>query len=189
MRLVLASGSPRRADLLRKAEFDLVIEVPGVPEAGAEGQSASETAAGAAKRKCEAVSSKYPDSPVLGADTLVVLDGRALGKPRDLDEARQMLRSLSGRSHEVVTAVHLEHRAKAKRCAFTDTSRVSFKALDEEDIEAYLKAVHVLDKAGAYAVQERADLLGAEVEGSFSNVVGLPVKRVLASLHAWGYPS
>jgi septum formation protein len=182
--IVLASGSPRRASLLREGGVPAEVIVPDVSEGGGLSASPRETAALAARRKCRAVSSLRADAVVLAADTVIDLDGEALGKPRDLDDARRMLRALSGRGHIVLTAVCIERRGAEKRTAFVEESRVRFKTLAAEDIESYLAAVDVLDKAGAYAIQERADLLGARVEGSFSNVVGLPMKRVTAALRA-----
>jgi septum formation protein len=125
----------------------------------------------------------------MAADTVVDLDGETMGKPRDLPDARRMLRALSGRDHAVLTAVCIEHGATGRREAFVEESRVRFAPLDETGIEAYLSAVHVLDKAGAYAIQERADLLGARVEGSFSNVIGLPMERVASALREMTGPA
>ncbi|MHC5040483.1 MAG: Maf family protein [Planctomycetota bacterium] len=188
MRIILASASPRRARLLAEAGVQADVIPSHVPEEIEIPLDPTELAGAVAERKCDAVAARYHDALVIAADTLVVAKGRALGKPKDLADARRMLRSLSGQSHSVVTAVALEHRREGKKTSFTEESRVLFKDLEEEEIEAYLAAVHVLDKAGAYAIQERPDLLGAHVEGSFSNVVGLPVKRVIPALRNMGWP-
>lgn len=182
MKIVLASGSPRRVRLLEEAGIMAEVVVPGVSEECDPGLSPAAIATTAAKRKCSAVSSSRPDDVVLAADTVVAIDGETLGKPRDLANGRGMLRALSGRDHLVVTAVCIEHRRAGKKTAFVENSRVCFKALTEEDIEAYLEAVEVLDKAGGYAVQERPDILGARVEGSVSNVIGLPIEKVISAL-------
>lgn len=135
-----------------------------------------------ARAKAMEVAARHPHAVVLGADTLVWLDGRALGKPADADEARGMLRMLSGRTHEVATGVHLLRLEPRQQVEFHEVTRVRFRELGESVIDEYLGAVDVLDKAGAYALQERGELLIEEVEGSRSNVIGLPVERTLAAL-------
>jgi septum formation protein len=109
-----------------------------------------------------------------------------LAKPADLNEARVMLERLSGRVHEVITGVCLVHQAAAKAALFSDVTRVKFRDLTPEGIEQYLAKVHTLDKAGGYAIQEHGDEIVAQVEGSYSNVVGLPVDAVRAALENWG---
>jgi septum formation protein len=138
-----------------------------------------------AQRKAFAVAAQYPNHLVLGADTLVFLDDAALGKPADLNEARTMLGRLAGRIHEVVTGVCLVHRDANRAKMFSEVTRVKFRPLSETDIAAYLGRVDPLDKAGAYAIQEEASLIVEQVEGSHSNVVGLPVERVRAALETW----
>jgi septum formation protein len=135
-----------------------------------------------ARAKATDIAAQFPQSIVLGADTLVWLDGTALGKPADIEEARQMLARLSGRVHEVCTGVHLVRLNPHLQVEFHETTRVRFRSLDDAAIGAYLDKVDVLDKAGAYALQEHGDLIIESVEGSRSNVVGLPVERTLAAL-------
>ena len=119
----------------------------------------------------------------MAADTIVVKEGRILGKPSSLDEAREMLRFLSASEHRVLTAVRIEHRAGGRTASFVERSLVRLGELGPDDIERYTAEVNVLDKAGAYAIQERPDIIGAEVvEGSFTNVVGLPMERLLEAL-------
>ncbi len=137
---------------------------------------------GNARAKALAVAASFPHSTVLGADTLVWLDGLPLGKPRDPAEARQMLRALSGRTHQVATGVHLVRLEPLLRMEFCEVSRVRFRSLDEALITDYLARVNTLDKAGAYALQEHGELIVESVEGSRSNVVGLPVSRTLSAL-------
>jgi septum formation protein len=139
-----------------------------------------------AQRKAFSVAERFPDHWVLGADTLVFLDGHALAKPADLSEARAMLERLSGRVHEVITGVCLVHQAGAKAALFAEATRVKFHPLTPEGIGRYLEKVHTLDKAGGYAIQEHGDEIVAQVEGSYSNVVGLPVDSVRAALLNWG---
>lgn len=185
MKLILASASPRRERLLREAGFDPEV----VPSGAAEPESGADPAGrarDAARLKCDAVAPRFPDAVVLAADTLVAVGSRVLGKPRDRDDARAMLLALAGRDHEVLSAVRIEHRASGRILAFCERSRTRFKALGALDVESYLNAVDVSDKAGAYGIQERADLIGAEVQGSFTNVVGLPVERVIPALRWMG---
>ncbi len=135
-----------------------------------------------ARTKALSVASAHPAAVVIGADTLVWLDGHALGKPGDLNEARSMLARLAGRVHEVATGVHLVRLAPRRQIEFHETTRVRFRPFGEEVIAAYLDRVQVLDKAGAYALQEHGEMLVESVEGSRSNVVGLPLERTLAAL-------
>lgn len=124
------------------------------------------------------------DGIVIGADTLIVMGGSLFGKPKDLDDARRMLRMLSGRSHRVITGVCL--CSASRKSVFHETTEVCFKELSDQTIESYLSAVHVLDKAGSYAVQEKREMIIAEVRGSYSNVVGLPVERLGLEFEKWG---
>ncbi len=141
-----------------------------------------------ARTKALEVATRYPGAVVMGADTLVWLDGHALGKPSSADDARRMLRALAGRVHEVVTGVHLVRLDPRQQVEFLEVTRVRFRALDDKMIEDYLSMVDVMDKAGAYALQERGEMIVEAVEGSRSNVVGLPVERVVAALeHHFGW--
>ncbi len=136
-----------------------------------------------AVRKAAAVSLSSPDAVVLAADTLVTIDGEVLGKPADLANAVEMLRRLSGRVHEVWTAVRIVDSARGKWQSFHETSRVHFRPLDERAIRNYLAKIDPLDKAGAYAAQGDGQDIIRKIEGSYTNVVGLPIektKRVLA---------
>ena len=135
-----------------------------------------------ARAKALEVAARYPDAVVLGADTLVWLGDRALGKPADHNEARRMLRELSGQTHEVATGVHLVRMEPRQQVEFHEITRVRFRPLGEDVIEEYLATVDVLDKAGAYALQENGEMLVESVEGSRSNVVGLPLERTVATL-------
>ena len=180
MRLVLASASPRRAELLRAAGFDF----EAIPAHVDEAMDAEETPDGYARRvaqlKAEAVAVRAPGRPVLGADTIVVVDHQVLGKPADVDEAKQMLRLLSGRAHIVLTAVCLLNPAAGARRVQTGVARttVEFAPLSPEEVDWYAASGEPLDKAGAYAVQGLAARFVTRIEGSYSNVVGLPVAVV-----------
>lgn len=181
--LVLASRSPRRRELLLSAGVPGVTVVPSdvVESSDVSGGLASLVLTNA-RAKATDVATRYPAEVVLGADTLVWLDGAMLGKPADLKDARKMLALLSGRVHEVGTGVHLVRRSPHLQVEFHETTRVRFRSLDDRMIDDYLARVDPLDKAGAYALQEHGDLLIESVEGSRSNVVGLPIGRTLAAL-------
>jgi len=135
-----------------------------------------------ARLKALAVSPRFPDRVVLGADTLVVVDNETLSKPGDLDKARGMLRRLAGRAHEVLTGVCLRRERPMAEDAWHTRTVVRFRPLDAAAIEDYLRRVHVLDKAGAYAIQEHGERIVASIDGPLSNVVGLPVEEVVARL-------
>ncbi len=136
-----------------------------------------------AELKAQAVAQLHPDATVIGADTLVWIDGEPLGKPRDMSEAREMLRKLSGRDHTVCTGVcMIESNDRIKR--FHELTTVRFHALDESLLEAYLAKTNPLDKAGAYGIQDHGEMIVERIEGSFDNVMGLPVAKVLAALQA-----
>ncbi|MDE3068554.1 MAG: septum formation protein Maf [Verrucomicrobiota bacterium] len=183
--LILASASPRRAELLRKLKLEFEVIPSAAPEILDENLSPLELCQLNAHRKARAVAKKIPDVLVLGADTLVFLDREILGKPRDLDEARRMLERLSGRTHQVVTGVSLICLRAHRERIFAARTDVTFRALTPEQVEGYLARVQPLDKAGAYAIQESGDLVVSEISGSFSNVVGLPVEKVEAELSSW----
>ena len=181
--LVLASRSPRRRELLVAAGAkDVKIAASDVEESSDASQGLAALVLNNARAKATDIAAQFPKSIVLGADTLVWLDGAALGKPSDMGEARHMLDHLSGRVHEVCTGVHLVRLDPHLQVEFHETTHVRFRPLDAAAIDAYLQRVDVLDKAGAYALQEHGDLIIESVEGSRSNVVGLPVERTLAAL-------
>jgi nucleoside triphosphate pyrophosphatase len=180
--LLLASTSPRRHNLLRKAGIDFQIEAARSEEFTGGHWKARELCLLNAERKALEVASKFPERIVLGADTIVSLDGKIFGKPGDLGEARAMLEQLCGRIHEVLTGVCLVQMSERKRCRFVESTRVKFRPRKVVDLEEYLGSIDPLDKAGAYAAQEDNGRLIECIEGSMSNVIGLPVERVLAAL-------
>lgn len=183
--VILASVSPRRQELLRQLVFDFRVIAPDVEELHYEQLTARELSLLNACRKARAVAKRYPDMLVLGADTLVYLDTTLFGKPRDLAHARRMLEQLQGRTHQVVTGVCLLHQRSHRQRLFAETTAVTFRPLAGEAIEAYLRAVNPLDKAGAYAVQEHGDLIVEGIAGSYTNVVGLPLERLREELENW----
>lgn len=180
--LVLASASPRRRELLEAAGIACRVVPAKVDELSDESIGLASLVLANAHAKALDVAPLHPGEIVLGADTLVWLDGRALGKPRDREDARKMLQALSGRIHEVSTGVHLLRWSPRQQVAFHEITRVRFRLLDDAVINDYLSRVEVLDKAGAYALQEHGDTLIETVEGCRNNVIGLPVDRVSSAL-------
>jgi septum formation protein len=176
-RLLLASSSPRRAEILAALGIPFEVAPADVPEILAAGESGRDAAARFAREKATAVASCHPDDWVLTADTLVLLDGAILGKPRDDPDAIAMLRRLSGREHRVVTAVHLR-KGSAPGLEEVEESRVRIAPLGEEEIRWYVATGEPRDKAGAYAVQGLGARFVESVDGSFSNVMGLPARTV-----------
>ena len=187
--VILASHSPRRAELLRQLIPDFGVVDSHAHESEDATLGSRRLCELNAKRKALLVAERYPDHLVLGADTLVFLDELPLAKPADLDDARRMLGCLSGRIHEVITGVCLVHKSANRMQVFTDVTRVKFRRLDPASIEAYLARVHVLDKAGAYAAQEHGHIILEAIEGSFTNVVGLPLEALRIALAKWGTPN
>lgn len=183
--VILASQSPRRRDLLAQTGVSFSIVVRDTEELKNAAMSPQELCLHNAAAKAEAVFQEYPDSTVIGADTLVFLDGRPLGKPEDEEEARAMLRTLSARTHHVCTAVAIRSPLGMKDLAVL--TEVTFRELTEEDILRYMELVDVMDKAGSYAFQEHGEMIISSVRGNTDNVVGLPVREVLECLRSWGY--
>jgi septum formation protein len=174
-RLVLASGSPRRAAILNSLGIPFRVDVSDVPEDLLPGERAEDAAARLAQAKAAAVASDR--LPVLAADTLVVCQGAILGKPKSCSDAARMLRLLSGRTHDVVTAVCL--RIGGRVFAGLARTQVEFAPMSEADIEWYVATGEPMDKAGAYHVDGRGALFVCSLSGSPSNVAGLPVRVVL----------
>lgn len=181
-KLILASTSPRRSDLLAEAGIPFEVRPAYIEELSDPELSARELCLINAESKALEVASRFPAHIILGADTVVALDNRTFGKPRDLEEARTMLETLCGRVHEVLTGVCLMHRDTNKMCRFVESTRVKFRSRDAVDLDAYLASINPLDKAGAYSAQEDDGRLIEQLEGLMSNVVGLPVERVQTAL-------
>ena len=182
--MVLASASPRRWDLLIASGFEVEV-VPADIEELAGGLPPRDLVMANADLKAMDVASRLRSGLVLGADTVVVLEGEVLGKPRDLPHAVKMLSLLSGRIHEVLTGVSLVCGRSMTRCRFVESTRVHFRLLDAATIETYFQEVDPLDKAGAYAAQEDRGRLIERIEGSMENVIGLPVERVITAIESY----
>ena len=181
--IILASNSPRRRELLSGLGIDYEVKtLPGIDESYPSTLSGEEIPLYISREKAAAYRALIgPDDLVITADTIVWLDGKVLGKPRDEADACRMLRALSGRVHEVMTGVTLTTRLFQK--SFAVTSRVEFASLTEEEITYYVEHYHPLDKAGAYGVQEWIGFIGVRsLEGSYFNVMGLPVQRLYQEL-------
>ncbi|CAO0821357.1 dTTP/UTP pyrophosphatase [Desulfarculales bacterium] len=190
LKLVLASASPRRQEFLSRLGLNFLVRPAQVDEALVPGEPAIQAARRLVRIKAAVVGKERPKAAVLAADTLVVLEGKILGKPRDLADAQRMLQMLSGLEHQVVTGYCLNHGGR-EHCGEA-VSSVRFRDLRPAEIEAYVASGEPLGKAGAYAVQGLAAALVAQVSGSYSNVVGLPLAEVvemmlaLSIIEPWG---
>ena len=181
---ILASNSPRRRALLAEAGYKFEVIVPAVSETASAHLSLRELTIANATRKGLAVSRLHPRRIVLAADTLVALEGEVIGKPRDLTHARAILRRLSGRTHDVCTGVCIVD--PQRKISFAEISQVRFHKLNESDIADYFRLVNPIDKAGAYAAQAAGRSIIASIEGSFTNVIGLPMERTTEFLAQFG---
>ncbi len=215
--LILASASPRRQELLRHAGIAFDVQPTEVPETPREGESPQACAERLAREKALAVFRQRPNDQVLGADTIVVVDGVILGKPRDEADATHMLRLLSGKTHSVITGVCLvgnrslqgpqpseicghvglpeaapfpatPERIPSYQDVRSETTLVTFAALSDQEIRSYIASGEPMDKAGAYAIQGIASRWISCIEGDYSNVVGLPVSLVYRMLRAHSIP-
>lgn len=185
--LVLASSSPRRKDLLARLGIPFTIAPSAVEEKSLNGESPQDQVCRLALAKAQDISARCPDSWVLGADTIVVIDSRILGKPRDRGEAASMLARLAGRAHEVYTGYALvNERSPDKQRVRWVRSVVRIRALCEEEIEGYVSTGEPMDKAGAYAVQGIGSGIVESISGSYTNVVGLPLCEVARDLQQLG---
>ncbi|MFQ5423718.1 MAG: Maf family protein [Phycisphaerae bacterium] len=192
-RLVLASSSRRRSALLREAGYRFEIAAPAVDEPVTTDPTIAPAshAESLAYFKASSVAGACPDRTILGADTIAVVDGEIIGKPADRDDARRILRRLSKTTHVVITGVAVIHPKRARRLIQHDVSRLRVRALSDSEIEAYLDTGTWEGKAGAYGVQDRGDRFVERIEGSFSNVVGLPMELLGRMFERWrnGRPS
>ena len=177
-RLILASASPRRKELLAQLGVPFEVIPADVTEYEAADADPREMVRHNAALKADWVAARHPDATVIGADTTVFVDGTVLNKPRDAAEARAMLRRLSGRSHTVFTGLAIRRVSDGLKLDQGVASEVTFKAIDEATIELYLSRVHTLDKAGGYAIQEENELIVEGFTGSLTNIVGLPLDEM-----------
>jgi len=178
--LVLASASPRRQELLRSAGLSFEVQPADIPESALPGEAAKDCAERLARDKALAAASQRPHDFILGADTVVVVDGQILGKPADAADAARMLRLLSGSEHQVITGVCLV--VNGQPSVASETTVVTMSELTEKDITDYVASGEPMDKAGAYAIQGIASRWIPRIEGDYCNVVGLPVALVFRML-------
>lgn len=181
-KVILASSSPRRRELLTKAEIKFDICIKNVDETVPEGMSPAEGTEYTATKKALAVAGVATDAIIIGADTVVVLDDKVLGKPKDKEDAIKMLTSLSGREHQVITGVCLAYSGKVE--TFHEISNVKFYDLTEEEIKHYVLSGEPMDKAGAYGIQGKGCVLVEKIDGDYFNIVGLPVARLVREIRA-----
>jgi septum formation protein len=188
MKLILASASPRRAEILRDAGFSFAVMSSAVDETPFPDESPADHVQRLADAKAELVAARaVGPAIVIAADTVVTLGGRLFGKPRSSDDARRMLEALSGRTHSVLTGVTLIRLPDAERRSFVESTLVHFAPLDDDEITRYLATEEPHDKAGAYAIQGRAGRYIPRIEGDYFNVVGLPLAHVTQALTELGW--
>ena len=184
--LILASASPRRAELLRQLGVAFEIAPAAIREMEEEHLSAVETARINAYRKARVAARQHPNALVLGVDTVVALGATLFGKPSTLKEAEQILWKLQGRTHRVVTGVCLLYLRGRRQSIFSEETAVAFRPLTRAQIRHYHASVNPLDKAGAYGIQEKGEMLVEAIHGSYTNVIGLPLERLAVELSAFG---
>lgn len=178
-KLILASRSPRRAEILRSVGWPFEVIVAGVDETPTQGEAPSDYVRRLSVTKARAVAATREEGLVLGADTTVVIDNQILGQPVNNDDALRMLKLLSGRWHEVLTAIALVRaNDKSKSVVDVESTRVRFAELSQAEIDWYVSTGEPLDKAGAYGIQEKAALFIEEIQGDYFNVMGLPIRLV-----------
>ena len=183
-RYILASKSPRRQELIGYILSDHEVIVSDVEEILPEGIAPEDVPAYLAGIKAQAVAAEHPDDVVIGADTVVILDGEVLGKPKDQDDAFRMLRALSGKAHTVITGCAIIQNGKMT--TFADHTRVEFYPLSDREILDYIATGEPFDKAGAYGIQGKGSVLVKRIEGDFFNVMGLPVARLKREMERVG---
>ena len=178
MNIILASASPRRKEILENANVKFKIMASSIEELTLDSESPCQMVMRLAFEKGIDIASRQKSDLVISADTIVVLDNTILGKPKDEIEARKMITSLSGRTHQVITGISLINLDNNKKIIDYVISNVKFKKLSEEDINDYIRTRESLDKAGAYGIQGYGDLLVEEIQGDYFNIVGLPISRL-----------
>ncbi|MBQ8228896.1 MAG: septum formation inhibitor Maf [Clostridia bacterium] len=178
--IILASASPRRRELLQLAGVNFTVDVADADETLENGISPDEAVKKLAQIKAKAVFAKHPDSIVIGADTVVAIDGKILGKPKNYNEANEMLNMLSGKKHYVFTGVCIMTNEKAT--VLCQKTAVEFYSLSQNEIDEYISSGDCFDKAGGYGIQTNGCVLVKGIEGDYFNVVGLPVAETVRAL-------
>jgi septum formation protein len=177
--LILASSSPRRRDLLSSLGLQFQVVPAELQEIPSAHEAAKDFALRVAEKKALSVGKQYPHAWVIGADTVVVIEGAILGKPRDQEDATRMLQKLANREHVVITAYALVNVAKEEKIVGAEETRVKIDSLDEREIEWYVNTGEPFDKAGGYAIQGKGAFMVEWIKGSYTNVVGLPLCQLL----------
>ncbi len=185
-RIILASSSPRRRELLGNAGIEFSVVVPGCDETPAAGEGPQQMVERLALAKAETVAGMHPEALVIGADTTVCIDGRALGKPESAAEARAMLATIAGRTHEVWGGVSVVRRAAGVSLVWSHATHVTMSPMTQEEIVRYVESGEPMDKAGAYAIQGLGLQFVESVSGSYSNVVGLNISALMQKLRSLG---
>jgi septum formation protein len=189
MKLILASSSPRRAEILANAGLPFTVLSSAVDESPYPGEAPAALVQRLANAKADLVTARaVGPAIVLAADTVVLLDNKILGKPHSTEDARHMLQQLSGRTHSVLTGVALVRLPDGERRQFIESTLVHFRPITEEELSSYLATREPYDKAGAYAIQGQAGRYIPRIEGCYFNVVGLPLARVLTEMQTLGWP-
>ena len=186
-KLILASSSPRRSELLASLGLEFSIVPSTVPEPAYNGETPADYGKKLAMAKATSVALEVPEGLVIGADTIVVLDGQVLGKPQDPAEAREMLTRLSGQTHTVYTGIAVVDAKTREIAAETVETQVTFRSLSKEEIDDYVASGEPLDKAGAYGIQRLGGLLVSRINGCYFNVVGLPLSALDRLLKRFDY--
>ncbi|MDI6726187.1 MAG: Maf family protein [Smithellaceae bacterium] len=185
-RLILASASPRRIEMLKQLDLPLEVIPSGIDENGLDGEGPGEHVRRLAAQKAARVAREHPDAWVIGADTIVFIDGMILGKPDTPREAKAMLERLSGREHRVFTGYSVMKWATGREITGVVESTVIFREIPEDELAWYISSPEPYDKAGGYAVQGRGAFFIREIRGSYTNVMGLPLCEVIDSLKSLG---
>lgn len=186
-KIILASKSPRRREILEMLQWNFEVAYQEMEERFEENLSLEENMQKIALKKAKAMEEKYQDQLILACDTMVVLDGESFGKPKEEEDAKRMLRLLSGKQSHVYSAVALVHKALGKEETFVEKTKIYFHPLSEEEIAQYVATGEAMDKAGGYAVQGVGSIFIEKIEGDYWNVVGLPISRVYQALKRWSW--
>lgn len=188
-RVILASASPRRREILKNAGIDFEIATSNADETLDPSLEPRRLSRILSRRKAEAVAQKYMNAVIIAADTFIVFRGRLLGKPKDAPDARRMLRMLSGKTHSVITGYTILDTKSGKRVSASEETRVTFHRLPDEEIDWYIATGEPMDKAGAYGIQGKAAVFVRKIDGDYLNVVGLPLAALVRKLRRFGVRS
>jgi septum formation protein len=184
--IILASASPRRRELLALVGLKFIVDAGEYEEDMNTDLSPPELAKFLSRKKAEDVAGRHKNAIIIAADTFIVFQGALMGKPRDEEEARAMLKKLSGKTHSVITGYTIIDTESRKRLSRVIETRVSFKRLTMQEIDAYVRSKEPLDKAGAYAIQGLGSVIVRKIEGDYFNVIGLPLSSLADSLKRFG---